>query len=466
MRKNLRDVFLIIFITALIIGGYFLVDFIIEKVNHKDFVTTAQELYKSALESKTVDNNYFDSKSNKLEDTNLNYHIEFDNSGNITYFLVYDDKNVIEVEGDKVTEKEIGLDSNYGDMTNLELSQSVNYKHYSLEKSYTASESEYNNVIPDEDELPIMPDNPTTPETPSTPTNPETPSTPTTPETPSTSTTPETPSTPTKPTTPETPSTPTNPSTPDTSELPSKPTNPTKPNLPEIVETKDPITYTTSKSQYCKNTSTMGHTENYSGDEYVYTVSMGQVPNGCYSVEITKIEIDDNENATLYVKNNYPTINKMCTQAIAYPCATATFSRKPNSIKVVESRSEVEFPIYGQDEIEENVNEGTISYIIGESKVCKDIDIPGYIITKNGKSATVNIGAGKKNTGGYSVKIKSVKIDSSNNVTIKAITSKPGKGEYVTQAITYPCASLNFIGEPTSVNVYLDENKLEVVNTK
>lgn len=451
MRKNLRDVFLIIFITALIIGGYYLADYIIGKTKHKDFVTTAQELYKSALESKNGDNNYFDSKSNKLEDTNLNYHIEFDNSGNITYFLVYDDKNVIEVEGDKVTEKEIGLDSNYGDMTNLELSQSVNYKHYSLEKSYTASESEYNNVIPDEDELPIMPDNPITPEKPNTPTTPETPSTPTTPETPST---------PTKPTTPETPSTPKEPT------LPSNPTNPTKPTLPETIDTKTPITYTTSKSQYCKNTSTVGHTENYSGDEYVYTVSMGQVPNGCYSVEITKIDIDDNENATLYVKNNYPSINKMCTQAIAYPCATATFSRKPNSIKVIESKSDVELPIYDQDEIEENVNEGTISYVIGKNKTCKDIYFPGYIVTKNGKNVTVNIGAGKKNTGGYSVKIKSVKIDSSNNVTINAVISKPGKGEYVTQAITYPCTSVDFIGEPTSINVYLDENKLEIANTK
>ena len=101
------------------------------------------------------------------------------------------------------------------------------------------------------------------------------------------------------------------------------------------------ITYDKTSNQHCFSYE-KGNSESEEEDKYVYTISMGYAPNGCYNVEITDVKIDEQLNATLYVKYTYPTPEMICTQAITYPCASITFSKKPNSITLVKESNREE----------------------------------------------------------------------------------------------------------------------------
>ena len=62
---------------------------------------------------------------------------------------------------------------------------------------------------------------------------------------------------------------------------------------------------------------------------------------------------------------------------------------------------------------------------------------------------------GERKTGGYSVNVDNVDIDSSNNVVITAHGSSPAATDMTTQAITYPCAIITFNKEPNSLKYNL-----------
>ncbi len=494
MNKAKKILLIILIAILIIVGGYFLIRYITSNSDKKNFISSVQELYKTALKEKNDDTKYYDSKSNILQNSDLNYHIEFNSDGNIIYFLAYDNEHVIEVEEMNVSEKDFEADKNYGDLSNENYVSAVDYKHDTLNKKYQNIVSEYNNDVTDnsneQTETPNSePEQEPLPET--TPTNPDT-----------------------------------NDKTPveetkykvmfsanggtggqtSTVEvkfnemMPSISKNiPTrsgytfmgwydnadytkgkvyynekceatkyydkKSNItlyagwkknttvvtPPVVVNNDKITYTTKSESYCKQISDKGHTEGYLNSSYEYTIHMGRVPTGCYSVEITKVIIDDNDNAKVYVKNHYPSVTSTCTQAIAYPCATVTFSRKPNTIETIEENDGAQTTTYD--------NSGDLTYSIDKTTNCTSSSLPkkaGLSIQTTTDGYKVILGLGKKNNGGYSIKIDNVNIDSNNNVTINATSTSPELGSMTTQAINYPCAIVTFNKAPASIKAYID----------
>jgi hypothetical protein len=178
---------------------------------------------------------------------------------------------------------------------------------------------------------------------------------------------------------------------------------------------------------------------------------MGRVPNACYKVEITRVVIDDNDNAKIYVKNYYPSVSSNCAQVISYPCATVTFSRKPNNIETIED-SEPTQPVNENDSDD-------LTYVIEKTKNCNQNVLPsvnGFTTRSTNNGYEIIVGLGRKNHGGYSVTIDSVNIDSNNNVIINATSTSPEPGAITTQAINYPCAVVTMNKEPNSLKVYLD----------
>ena len=505
MNKGKKIISIVLIIALIIVVGYFIVKYILGSNDKKNFISSAQELYKSALREKNSETKYYDSKSNKLQNSDLNYHIEFNSEGNIIYFLAYDNEHVIEIEEMNVSEKDFEADKNYGDLSNENYASAVDYKHESLNNKYQNTTSDYNNaVINSSDNQTEMPEIEPEPEPEPLPDP-----TPTTPDTndkipaeetkykvmfnanggsggqtqavevkyneimPSISK-----SVPSrsgytfmgwydnsdytkgkvyynekceatkyydkktnitlyagwkKNTTVVTPTVPT----------------PTVPTPTTPVNNK--ITYTVKSESNCKQANDRGHTEGYLNGSYEYTIHMGRVPNGCYSVEITKVTIDDNDNAKVYVKNHYPSVTSTCTQAIAYPCATVTFSRKPNTIETIEENGNVETPVYNNTE--------TLTYSIDKTTNCTSSTLPKKLGLSTQTSADgykVILGLGQKNHGGYSIKIDSVNIDKNNNVIINATSTSPEPGSMTTQAINYPCAVVTFNNTPTSVKAYID----------
>ncbi len=510
MNKSKKIISIVLIIVLIIVVGYFLVKYISNYTDKKNFVSSAQEIYKSALREKNSETKYYDSKSNKLSGGDLNYHIEFNNEGNVIYFLAYDNEHVIEIEEMNVSEKDFEADKNYGDLSSKSYSDAVNYKHNSLNEKYQNTKSEYNKDVADNSGEQIE-----TPET-----EPEYKPEPTPEPEPLPDPIPINPDTNDKKNSEETKykvmfyvnggtggqsttiEVKYNEIMPSISKtIPTrngytfmgwydnidytkgkvyynekceatkyydrksnvalyagwkknttvvKPTTPT----PDSTTTKpvnNKITYTIKSESYCKQISEKGHTEGYLNSTYEYTIHMGRVPNGCYSVEITKVAIDDNDNAKIYVKNHYPSVTSICTQAIAYPCATVTFSRKPNTIETFEAKETVQTP--------KDDNPGDLTYSIDKTTNCTSSTLPKKAglstqTTTDGYKAI--LGLGKKNNGGYSIKIDSVNIDSNNNVTINSTSISPELGAMTTQVINYPCAVVTFNKAPTSIKAYID----------
>lgn len=506
MNKGKKIILILLITMIVIIGGYFLVKYILGSNDKKNFISSAKELYKSALREKNSETKYYDSKSNKLQNSDLNYHIEFNGEGNIIYFLAYDNEHVIEIEEMNVSEKDFEADKNYGDLSSKSYSDAVNYKHNSLNEKYQNTKSEYNKDVADNSGEQIE-----TPE----------------PE-------PESKPEPTPEPEPLPDPIPINPDTNDKKNseetkykvmfyvnggtggqsttievkyneiMPSisktiptrngytfmgwydnidytkgkvyynekceatkyydrksnvalyagwkKNTTVVTPTVPTpTTPVNNKITYTVKSESNCKQANDKGHTEGYLNGSYEYTIHMGRVPNGCYSVEITKVTIDDNDNAKVYVKNHYPSVTSTCTQAIAYPCATVTFSRKPNTIETIEENGNVETPVYNNTE--------TLTYSIDKTTNCTSSTLPKKLGLSTQTSADgykVILGLGQKNHGGYSIKIDSVNIDKNNNVIINATSTSPEPGSMTTQAINYPCAVVTFNNTPTSVKAYIN----------
>lgn len=451
MKKSIKDALLIVLLTAIFIGCYYIGEYTIKMVNKNKFISSAKELYKNALNNKNNDNGYFDSKSNKLEGTNLNYHIEYDSSGKITYFLVYNDKNAIEIIDDDILIDEIKIDdNNYVDLNNdKDSSLNVEYKHSLLNDKYKDGTSDFNNLV-DEDELPIMTDEPKKQDSNENKEVKETPKDNDKEEV--------KPSEETKPSEENVPS---------KEETQSENTNSNTPSKPTYFEA---LTYELTKSSNC-SIKTKGYSEVIKDNKYYYTVSLGYAPNACYSIEITKVTIASGENVTLHVKSVTPTIGMNCPQIVSYPCATAIFSRKPNNVAVIEEIDGKENPIIDKDMEEEidnltlkETNLGTLTYEISKIRRCSDITTPGYTVKKDNNKTVVSIGRGKVNYGGYQVNFSEINIDKNNNVILKAKSNNPPKNGVYTQAIDYPCGVIVFDKEPKSIKVYLNDNMINAAN--
>ncbi len=545
MKKEKNNkVAIICYLVVALVGILLAVKVGMDYKSKSDFISKAKDIYRLAVQNKTDGIQYIDSKEKKLSDSDLNYHIEFNYNGNILYFLVYDDKHIIEIEEIRVEESDFDSTKNYVKNPTKEL-ESFAYKHESMYSKYANTVSKYNTSLAE-----VTPDNPqeetqqpttTTPTNPTTttPTNPST-TTPTTPdEKPSTGDTKETkykvsfnqnggsggqtstlevkyngsmpsisktkptrsgykflgyydnsdytkgkayynasceavrnydkkgnitlyagwgvesttPTNTTEPTNPTT-TTPTNPST--TTPTNPTPTTPTTPTTTTTTTTQDKITYTISKNKNCGTQMNKGYTDKLESDgTYSYTLHMGRVPNGCYSIDITNVYIDNNDNVIIYAENKYPEANMMCTQAIAYPCATVTFSRKPNSIEVIETDK-----YSTQTQTTPSTETETLTYTVSKKGSCSSMLSAGYAENQTSDGYVVEVNLGRKSHGGYSVDISNVNITFGDRVKIYATSENPDPSLSYTQAIEYPCVKVTFSGAPSELKVYLNDNEL------
>ncbi len=89
--------------------------------------------------------------------------------------------------------------------------------------------------------------------------------------------------------------------------------------------------------------------------------------------------------------------------------------------------------------------------------------IRGYYIEKLNGETKVIIAMGRKNNGGYSIKIKNVDVRD-NNVTITVEETSPGQDDVVTMALTYPSVEIIFPFEVKNVTVHnIDNSKYNLI---
>lgn len=80
----------------------------------------------------------------------------------------------------------------------------------------------------------------------------------------------------------------------------------------------------------------------------------------------------------------------------------------------------------------------------------------GYYIEKmNNDSVIVTIALGLKNTNGYSIRIKDIRIEML-YVSIKVEETSPGVEQIISNITTYPCTKIKFDKEPTELSIKND----------
>ena len=112
-----------------------------------------------------------------------------------------------------------------------------------------------------------------------------------------------------------------------------------------------------------------------------------------------------------------------------------------------------------------NIIAQTISYSIDNSTSNSDSKYSErgvYYNTLNQPDAPhyYTIAMGEKNTGGYSINIETVDIDTKGNVEVVVKETSPGVDSIVTMAITYPTCMLTLDKLPNSIVVKNTEGKL------
>lgn len=69
-----------------------------------------------------------------------------------------------------------------------------------------------------------------------------------------------------------------------------------------------------------------------SADKLTYTVCMGMRSTGGYEIKIINVDVDNNDNVIVSLKEISPEPDAMVTQALTYPSTTITFNKEPKSI--------------------------------------------------------------------------------------------------------------------------------------
>lgn len=74
---------------------------------------------------------------------------------------------------------------------------------------------------------------------------------------------------------------------------------------------------------------------------WFYIITMGEQNSGGYSIEISEVKIDKNNNAEVIVKENRPQSGETVTMALTYPAVCLELNKKPNSIIIINTNGEV-----------------------------------------------------------------------------------------------------------------------------
>ena len=76
-----------------------------------------------------------------------------------------------------------------------------------------------------------------------------------------------------------------------------------------------------------------GYVLRHVDNKYVLTISMGMLPMGGSSINVSKVDISGDE-VTIYVEENHPKADCSVIQVITYPGITINFNREPSNIIV------------------------------------------------------------------------------------------------------------------------------------
>ena len=74
---------------------------------------------------------------------------------------------------------------------------------------------------------------------------------------------------------------------------------------------------------------------------WFYIITMGKQNSGGYSIEISEVKIDKNNNAEVIVKETSPKSGETVTMALTYPAECLELNKKPNSIRIINTNGEV-----------------------------------------------------------------------------------------------------------------------------
>lgn len=113
--------------------------------------------------------------------------------------------------------------------------------------------------------------------------------------------------------------------------------------VPEDSSISTKITYSIDNKMYDYNSDyskrgVYADTENRPNAPWYYTIAMGQRNTGGFSIEIEKVNIDENENVEIIVKEYTP--DGIVTMALTYPTCKLTLNKEPNSIVVKNTEGE------------------------------------------------------------------------------------------------------------------------------
>ena len=78
-------------------------------------------------------------------------------------------------------------------------------------------------------------------------------------------------------------------------------------------------------------------------DSTLVTISMGMRNTGGYSIDVTKVEIDDYGTTLIYVKETTPGLRDNVTMALTYPSVTIRLLDKTDNIKVIDEATNEEY---------------------------------------------------------------------------------------------------------------------------
>ena len=73
---------------------------------------------------------------------------------------------------------------------------------------------------------------------------------------------------------------------------------------------------------------------------------MGEKPNGGYSIDVAKIEMNE-EGVTIYVNENKPEEGAITTSVMTYPVVQIKFNFISNRITIVNNETGEKFPLLG-----------------------------------------------------------------------------------------------------------------------
>ena len=74
---------------------------------------------------------------------------------------------------------------------------------------------------------------------------------------------------------------------------------------------------------------------------WFYIITMGKQNSGGYSIEISEVKIDKNNNAEVIVKETSPKSGETVTMTLTYPAVCLELNKKPNSIRIINTNGEV-----------------------------------------------------------------------------------------------------------------------------